>query len=86
MFYKQRTHEQWVNYKRQRNQCVNLLRKIKRGYSTNLDMKDTADSKAFWKTNKPNFNKKGSSSSKIILPEKRSILNDNKKICNTMND
>ena len=49
-------------------------------------MKDTADSKAFWKINKPNFNKKGSSSSKIILPEKRSILNDNKKICNTMND
>ena len=49
-------------------------------------MKDTADSKAFWKTNKPNFNKKVSSSSKIILPEKRSILNYNKNICNTIND
>ena len=43
------------------------------------------DEKTFWKTIKPNFIEKRSSSSKIILSEKASILNDNKEICNTMN-
>ena len=33
-------------------------------------MKDITDSKTFWKIIKPNFNEKGSTSSKIILSEK----------------
>ena len=70
----------------QRNHCVHLLRKTKKNYFTNLNMKDITDSKTFWKTIKPNFYEKGSSSMKIILSEKGSILNDNKKVCNTMNN
>ena len=54
---KQRTHENWVNYKMQRNQCVNLLRKTKKNYFTNLNIKDITDSKTFWKiTLNFNFN------------------------------
>ena len=75
-----------VNYKMQRNHCVHLLRKTKKNYFTNLNMKDITDSKTFWKTIKPNFYEKGSSCMKIILSEKGSILNDNKKVCNTMNN
>ena len=62
------------------------MRKTKKNYFTNLNTVDITDSKIFWKTIKPNFNEKCSSSSKIILSEKESILNDNKKICNTMNN
>ena len=42
LFYK-RTHEHWVNYKRQRNHLVNTLVKIKKNYYTNLNMKDITD-------------------------------------------
>ena len=69
----------------QQNHCVNLLRKTKKNYFTNLNIKDITDSKTFWKTIKPNFDEEGAGSSKTILSEKGSILNDNKKTCNTMN-
>ena len=86
LFNKQRTHKNRVNYKMQQNHCVNLLRKTKNNYFTNLNIIDITDSQIFWKTIKPNFHEKGSSSSKIMLSEKGSILNDSKKICNTMNN
>ena len=86
LFNNQRTHQNQVNYIMQLNRYVNLLRKTNQNYFTNLNKKDVADSKTFWKTIKRNFNEKGSSSNKITLPEKRSFLNDNKKICNTMNN
>ena len=86
LFNKQRTQENWVNCKMQWNHCVNLLLKTKKNYFANVNVKDITDSNTFWKTIKPNFNKKGSSSSKIILSERGSILNDNKEICNTMNN
>ena len=70
----------------QQNHSANLLRKTKKNYFTNLNIKDITDSKTFWKTIKPNFNGKGSSSSKIILSEKGSIFNENKNICITMNN
>ena len=47
------------------------MRKAKKNYVTNLNIKDITDSKIFWKTVKLNFNEKGSASSKIILSEKR---------------
>ena len=53
---------------------------------TETYIKEIIDSKTFWKTVKPNFNEKGSSSRKIILSEKGSIFNDNKKICNKRNN
>ena len=84
MFNKEKTHKNRVNYKVQQNHCVNLLRKTKKNYFTNLHIKDITDKKTFWKTIKPSFNEKGSSSSKIILLEKGSVLNDNKKISSTL--
>ena len=47
---KSRTEENWVSYKKQRNFCVNLLRKTKKDYFNNLDIKNITDNKAFWKT------------------------------------
>ena len=61
---KQRTHK---NYRMQRSLCDDLQRKTKNKYFTNLNIKNIADSKTFWKTNKPNSNEKGSRCSKMIL-------------------
>ena len=47
LFNKQRTHKNWVNYKMQRSHRVNLLRKTKKNYFTNLNIKDITNSKTF---------------------------------------
>ena len=57
-FNKQRTHENWVNYKLKQDHCVNLRRKTEKSYFTNLNMKDISGSKTFWETIKTNFDEK----------------------------
>ena len=48
IYLKSRNEENWVNYKRQRNFCTNLLKKTKQKYFCNLNMKDLNDNKRFW--------------------------------------
>ena len=43
------------NYKRQRNFCVNLLRKEKKRFYSNIDLKFFEDNRTFWKNIKPLF-------------------------------
>ena len=40
-------------FRRQRNLCVNLLRKSKRDYFAKQNKKKVTDSERFWKTVKP---------------------------------
>ena len=47
-----------VNFIKQRNYCVSLLGKTKKQYYANLNEKDVADNKEFWKTVKPVFSDK----------------------------
>ena len=44
------TEENHLNYKKQRNYCVNLLKQEKKKYYNNLDIKVFKDNKKFWKT------------------------------------
>ena len=46
-FHKTRAKEDWNNYKKQRNFCVNLLCNTKKDYFQNLNIKDLADNKKF---------------------------------------
>ena len=66
-FNKERSHINWCNFKRQRNRWLNILRKTKKEYYDNLNIKQVSDNKLFWKSIKPFFSDKGSSSSKITL-------------------
>ena len=50
---KNRTEENWGSYKKQRNFCVNLLRKTKKDYFNDLNINNITDNKVFWKTIKP---------------------------------
>ena len=53
IFHKTRAKEDWNNYKKQRNFCVNLLRNTKKDYFQKLNIKDLTDNKKIWKTIKP---------------------------------
>ena len=44
-----RTHENWCNYKTQRNDCVSLLRKTKQQYFKNLNLNDVTEINFFGK-------------------------------------
>ena len=85
-FNRNRNHENWCNFKFQRNYCVNLLRKTKKQYYKNLNVKNVVDNQTFWKTVKPYFSDKGSNSRRITLLENDSILTDGKDIAKTMNN
>ena len=55
---------------KQRNKCVSLLRKSKKGYFENLNEKNITDNKRFWKTVKPFLTKK------IHLPERINLTEE----------
>ena len=75
------TNENKSNYNRQHN-CVNLNKKIKKAYYSNLNIKDINDKK-FWDVIKHCFSDKNTSKKKIVLIDEN-ITDD--KIAKTMND
>ena len=52
-YLRNKTEKSKRKYTKQRNYCVSLLRKSKREYYSNLDVKNITDNKTFWKTVKP---------------------------------
>ena len=81
-----KTKEDWNNYKKQRNICVNLLRNTKKGYFQKLNIKDLTDNKKFWKTIKTFFSNNGSNSNKLMLREKDVAVDDEKALATLMNN
>ena len=85
-FFKSKTIENWEIYRKARNECVKLTKKVKREYFQNLNIGSIIDSKKFWKTVKPHFSNKDKQHAKIILVEKDEIISDNNKVAEIMND
>ena len=54
-YFKNRTVENWENYRKLRNECVKMTNKIKRDYFNKLNITRMNDNKTFWKTVKPYF-------------------------------
>ena len=73
-------------YKKQSNFRVSLLRKTKREYSSNLNVKYVSNKKTFWVTVKAFFSGKGLNSNFIIFTEKRKIITNDREISNIMNN
>ena len=48
---KNRSYENWLNYKKQR--CTNILKKRKTDYFNKREIKNITDSKRFWTAVKP---------------------------------
>ena len=77
--------ENWSEYKRQRNLCSNLLKKSKKRYFNNLNVKDVTENKQFWKTIKPFFTEKSKTTDNIILIKNNQTVREEKKICQIFN-
>ena len=78
-----RTTINFEKYKKQLNIYVNLLRKSKKQYFNNTDVKNLTDNKKFWKIIRPKFSNKCKTANTIILVEDEKILQDEKAIANT---
>ena len=48
--FKNRSHENRENFNKQRNYCVQLVRKSKREYYGDFNEENATDNKTFWKT------------------------------------
>ena len=75
-----------IEYNKQRNYCLNLLRKEKKKYYNNLDLNLITDNKQFWKTMKPFFSEKNNKGKKITLIEGEEIISNNVDVAETMNE
>ena len=71
IYNKKRKDVIWANYKKQRNFGVTLLRRTKKEYFQNLDVRGLSNNKKFWKTLKPYFSNKGLNSNKMLMLRNR---------------
>ena len=84
-YLKLRTSESKMTYTKQRNYTVNFLRKEKKIYYNNLDLKNITDNKLFWRNVKALLSDKISESSKITLMNNNRIVSDDREICDIFN-
>ena len=75
-----------INYNKHRNYCVNLLRKEKKRYYNNIDLKLLTENKLFWKTIKPLFSDKHNICRKITLIDDEEIISNDVNVAEVMND
>ena len=74
------------NYNKQRNYCVNLIKREKKKYYNNLNLNKITDNKKFWTTIKPLFSDKNNSTRNITLIENDIIISSDKSVAEIMND
>ena len=74
-----------LSYVKQRNYCVSLLRKTKKDYYVNLNVKDIVDNKQFWRTVKPLFSDKTKSNEKITLVDDETVNTQDEKNAELLN-
>ena len=72
-------------YNKQRNKCVSLLRKTKKTYYSNLNVKDVVGNKKFWKTLESFFSDKSNNFENISLIENGNLLTNDFEIAETFN-
>ena len=70
---------------KQRNKCVSLLRKTKKTYYSNLNVKDVVDNKKFWKTIKSFFSDKSNNFENTSLIENGNLLTNDFENAETLN-
>ena len=75
------------NYNKHRNYCVNLLRREKKKYYNNIDLKRITDNKQFWKTIKPLFSEKHNICRKItLIDDDDEIISNDIEVAEIMNE
>ena len=73
-------------YKRQRNFCVKLLRKSKKNFYNNLNVKRITDHRKFWQTIKPNCTDKTLKDERITLVNGDKVITEEKDVVKIFKD
>ena len=73
---KEKSVQNEMAYKRQRNYCTNLLKKTKADYFRNMKPADVCDNKNFWNNVKPMFSDKCITTNNITLVEKTGVMKE----------
>ena len=77
---KEKTEATRSGYKKQENVWVKLLRKTKKEFYNNLNVKHNTENKLFWKTVKPSFTDKTLKDERITLVENNKVVSDESKL------
>ena len=85
-YHKNPTEENRIAYNRHRNFCVSLLKKEKKKYYNNLDMKIFDDNKKFWQKIKPLFSDKSNLKRSITLVENGLVISEKKEVAERLNN
>ena len=85
-FLKEKSADSKIAYAKQRNYCINLLRRTKKKYFANINISSITDNKKFWKTVKPLFSDKISHKGIIDLAVNDAILSDDQVVADTFNN
>ena len=80
-----RTEKNKILYNRQKNYCVSLLQKSKRGCYENLNIKNVTDNKLFWESVKPLLSDKSRIRDRISINEQGDILKTKSETAETLN-
>ena len=80
-FNKNPTEENRRLYRKQRNLCINLLKKEEWNYYNNLEIKVFEDNEKFWRSVKPLISDKQKLLERnIVIMEDKNILSDNAEV------
>ena len=85
-FLHDRTEMSRNEYKKQRNFCVNLLKKAKKDHFANLDVNSVLDNRKFWQNVKPLFSNKVKAETTIKLTENDEMTDNEIKIAKIFNE
>ena len=83
-FLNYRSNDYKKTYNTQRNYCLTLVRKSKKGYYSNLDHENVTNNKTFWKSIKPLFSEKGFTHNKSTLVKQDLILDKNDNVAEVL--
>ena len=83
-YHKNPTEENRIAYKKHRNFCVSLLKKEKKKYYNNLNMKIFDDNKKFWQKIKLLFSDKSNLKRNITLVENGLVISEKKEVAETL--
>ena len=87
IFNKYPTNRNKSIYNKQRNYCVNLLRREKKKYYNNLDLHIFKDNKTFWQRVKPLFSDKQKGTQRnITIVENNIVITDNGEVAEKLNN
>ena len=83
-YLKEKNADSKIAHDKQRNYCVNLLRRTKKKYFANINISSITDNKKFWKAVKPLFSDKISHKETINLAVNDTTLSDDQVVAGTL--